>query len=250
MADALAVTLQALAEQTASGEGGAIDIGALRTLLVGAIRVTAKTGSGNVAFELETSPDGTNGWRAVRGLGSLIGVGRLEFHVDECERFVRVKWTLAGITAATFSVAAEAHVLYAKRRDLALLGIQEGALDDATVEKLAANLLSATSDVDDALNTIYTLPLTTWPSSLKQRASDIATWRVMKAIGFQPQGSDEVIRLSFEDAVKWLEKVAQRKIVPAGLTPRLPPAVQTSSGKPQDPGAPIPRMSDNWGDFG
>lgn len=250
MADALAVELHALGEESANGESAAVDIGALRTLLVGAVRITAKTGSGNVAFELQSSPDGTTGWTTVRGIGTLLGVSRSEFHADQCERFVRVKWRLSGITAATFSVTAEAHVLYAKRSDLGLIGIQDEALEDVTIEKLAACLLSSTSDADDALNTIYPLPLETWPSSLKQRCADIATWRVMKAIGFQPQGSDEIIRMSFEDAVKWLSMVAQRKIVPAGLTPKPVPAIQTSSGRPNEPTAETPRMSDDWGDFG
>lgn len=249
MADALAVTLHELGEETTSGSSDAVDIGALRTLLVGTIRVTATAGTGNIALELQTSPDGSTGWRTVRGLAVLGKISRVEYHADECERYVRIAWTLTGFTSVTFQALAEAHALYAKRADLAL-GITEETLEDEDAEKLAKCLLSATSDGDDALNTIYPLPLTTWPTSLKQRCADIATWRVMKAIGFQPQGSDEVIRLSFEDAVKWLRMVAERKIVPAGLTPAPVAAVQTSSGKPSDPDADIPRMSDNWGDFG
>lgn len=250
MADALAVTLHGLAARISNGTGDPIDIGALRTLVAGAVRVTATAGNGSAQFDLETSPDGSTGWRPVRKIAALIGIGIVEFHADECERWVRVAWTLGGFTSVTFSVLAQAHVLYAKRADLVALSIQEGALADQDADKLAKALLSGTSDCDDALNTNYPLPLTTWPSSLTQRAADIAAWRALKSVGFQPQGSDEVIRLAFEDATKWLRAVADRKITPAGLSPKPVDASRASSGNPSNPTDIKPRMSDNWGDFG
>lgn len=249
MADLLAVTLHASGTELSSGTGSAVDVGPLRTLLAGMIRVTAKAGPGQAEFALETSPDGSTGWRPVRDLGVLSDIGRLEFHADECERFVRVRWVLASLTSATFSVTADAHVLYAKRADLGL-SFREKALETEDAEKLAKQLLSATSDIDDALNVNYPLPMTSWPPSITQRCADIGAWRVLKSIGFQPEGSDEVIRLGFEDATKWLEKVAQRKIVPAGLSPKPTDGSRASSGNPSNPTEIPQRFSDNWGDFG
>jgi phage gp36-like protein len=249
VADPLAVTLHALGAESASGVGPAVEIGALRTFLAGSTTLTTKTGNGVVGFAIETSLDGSTGWRTVRDVGALPGAGKIQFHVDELERYVRLAWTFDVVTNATFVVTAEAHVLYAKRSDLGL-SIQADALEDEQEEKLSRALLSATSDIDDALNVNYPLPLTTWPPSITQRCADIGTWRVMKAIGFQPDGSDEVIRMSFDDATKWLEKVAQRKIIPAGLAPRPIDASRASSGNPSNPTEILPRMSDNWGDFG
>jgi phage gp36-like protein len=150
----------------------------------------------------------------------------------------------------TFSVEAEAHSLYATRRHLHLAHVKAKVFENEDAEAIAEALLGATSDAEDALNANFPLPLESWPNSLRDRCAAIAKYRLFSLRGFQPQTTDELIVKDHDDAQKWLRMVGERKLVPPGLVPRPVEAIRTSSGDPELPDNFIPRMSDNWGDFG
>ncbi|MEN6535498.1 MAG: phage protein Gp36 family protein [Bryobacteraceae bacterium] len=67
-----------------------------------------------------------------------------------------------------------------------------------------------------------TLPLTAdqVTLTLKQKACVLMTWNIMSVKGFDPTANaqDAVLRMRYEDAITWFEKVAAGKIQP------IPPA--------------------------
>lgn len=72
---------------------------------------------------------------------------------------------------------------------------------------LAAALADATSEIDGYLAGVYTLPLTTVPPLLPLFCCDIAMYRGAKGASV----TDEC-RRRFEDAIRYLSKVAEGKI--------------------------------------
>lgn len=249
MANALAVELAALSERTATGVGSSVDISTLRTGAKLKARISAVTGD-RAALELrvETSEDGTD-WRKVWACKG--NAGPVEIHVGDLSRYLRASWTFgAGVTAASFVIRGEAHTLFASKADLFASELPEDALRGIKDNEIYKALISTSTDAEDILASGYPVPLTTWPESLTERVCAIAAFRAMKRRGFQPDGSDELIVKGNDDGMKWLKDVAAGKTRPQGMAPATRLGPQTSSGDPLQPTKAVPRMSDNWGDFG
>lgn len=247
MADARDVILYEAAAVIADGEGDAVDIGALHSLLRGVFTVTVVTGTGDVRFIIETSPDGLTGWREVFDF-SARGATTHEFTVDELDRYARVAWELEGPTAVSFSATAESHLLYATRRDLKLKSLSGEVLDSADSQAVAEALLSASGEAEDALNAQYSLPITTWPDSLRARCASIAKYKFFDREGFAPQGIDELIVKNYDDALSWLRAVSTRKIVLSGVAEAAIEPVRYSSGNAENP-VPASKFASDFGDY-
>lgn len=118
---------------------------------------------------------------------------------------------------------------YATVADLKQLGLVAGALSGVDEADIDAALVAASSVADGYLASRYgsSLPLTAWPESLTMAVCQIAAFRIMSAIGFNPEdGSHEVIRMGFEDAMRWLRDVSAGRVTlisaPApALTPKV-----------------------------
>lgn len=245
MADAREVVLYDGASVVADGSGDPVDIGALHTLLRGSFDVTALDGS--VFLVLDTSTSEAGGWRRVYSK-RVADVDKVEFTVDSLDRFVRVGWEFESATSLEFSSTAESHVLYATRKDLRLKELSADVMNSEDSEAVAEDLLSASGDADDALNAQYSLPISTWPDSLRARCASIAKYKFFNRSGFAPQGVDELLVKNYDDALAWLRSVATRKIILSGVTESVIEPIQVSSGNANDPD-PVPKFSSDWGDF-
>ena len=234
MANPLAVVLHASAEVSASGTSAAVDCspevddgGPVRALLSRALlTVTAKSGtSPTLLVSIETSPDGTTGWRSV-GTFTLVTsetYERLSF--APLERYARVRWTLGGTATPkfTFSLTGTAHVIYALPEDMPQLALPAEATADLSDSQIAASLLSATDTVASAIAANHEMPLLSWGGDVQLHTASIAAYHLMCGLGFRPEDYDANIRQRYVDAcgddksIGWLGRVARGAIEPADL---------------------------------
>lgn len=248
MANAQSVELHAQGEETSTGTGPVVEIGETRS----AARLTlrALSGTGALFVSVQTSPDGTNGWRDVAAFDSVEQYPRKQLlHMDDLDAFIRVSWELDG-SDATFTVNGRAHTLFALQEDL------EGELPQqlinhkkVTNDLRSMKLMMASTHAEAAIHAANPIPLTSWDLDLTQKVAVIAAFEVMTHIGFVPQGTDEIIVMKWKAATKYFDRIRERKEKPPGFVPTPFDDTQFSSGDPDDPDKDQPRMSDNWGDF-
>jgi phage gp36-like protein len=224
MANALAVTPHASAEETASGSATAVDIGTLRSCLKLRLDLTALSGTGaKLTVCVETSSASTGPWKSLGSFPALSVAAVKEQVFADCFRYNRVRWVLDGTTpAATFTVSGNAHVLYAKVADLSDHGIAKAALVNIDQSALAKHCLAATDEADGYLAGGKTLPLVAWPDDLTAKVAEIAAYKALKVRGFQPDGSDELIVKGRDDAISWLKGIARGEIDPPGMVDSTP----------------------------
>ena len=117
---------------------------------------------------------------------------------------------------------------YATLPDLVNLGIAGQAIATITNQARLAAIAAASRLADSYLAARFTLPLIAWQQDLTRAVVAIATYDLMSQRGFSPApGSDENIRLRYEDAIRWLEKIAAGLVTPqvtdssSGATPGL-----------------------------
>lgn len=248
MADALNITLHALAAEAVSGEGLSIDIGSTRSAVKLALRVSTLV-SGSLTATLQTSPDG-NTWRTVGAFAAITAAPAVvEQCFDRCERYVRVKWVYGGSPGGgTFSLDGKAHQLFATRVDLDT-AMPSATLAAASDSRIAHGLIKGSTDTEDALGTVHDLPITAWSESVTTRAAAISAYHIAMGPGFAGAGIDELLVKNHDDAQSWLKRVAKGDLDLVGVTPAADSAVLSSSGNPALPDDFRDRMSDNWGDF-
>ena len=97
--------------------------------------------------------------------------------------------------------------------------------------------MGASDLADGYLARQLTLPLSEWGDDLRRHVCAIAAYDLMTQRGYNPEGGDSNLRLRYEDAVRWLERVASGTVRPA-VTDSTPtsstampsgPVVRTSS---------------------
>ena len=104
---------------------------------------------------------------------------------------------------------------YASQDDLFRLGLPEGALRGVSPSTIEEALEAASRLADSYLRARYTLPLTAWDGALSRAVAAIAAYDLMAVRGYDPaRGADEVLRLRYEDAIRWLERVAAGEVSP------------------------------------
>lgn len=112
---------------------------------------------------------------------------------------------------------------YATTSDLARLGIATNALSALATATQEAALDAASSLADGYLASRYALPLTAWGDDLRLHVAGMAAFRLLAGRGYDPQrGGDEVIRMLWDDAIRWLERVSAGNVTPAGITDSTP----------------------------
>jgi phage gp36-like protein len=104
---------------------------------------------------------------------------------------------------------------YATQDDLFRLGLPEGALRGVSPSAIEDALEAASRLADSYLRARYALPLTAWDEALTRAVAAIAAYDLMAVRGYDPaRGADEVLRLRYEDAIRWLERVAAGEVTP------------------------------------
>jgi phage gp36-like protein len=104
---------------------------------------------------------------------------------------------------------------YATQDALYRLGLPEKALRGVPQPTINNALEAASRLADSYLRARYTLPLTAWDEALTWAVAAIAAYDLMAVRGYDPaRGADEVLRLRYEDAIRWLERVAAGVVSP------------------------------------
>ena len=226
MANPLAITLHALGIESSSGQSAAVDIEAIRSAARLTLTITAVVG-GAPTITLETSPDGTTGWRHVGGFTALGAAASEERSFDQCDRYLRVAWTVG--TSATFSVAGDAHQLFVQRADVEA-EIGESALSEVEGNDYANALIKASCDIEDALAGAYVPPFSAIPLSVRQRGGAIAAFRALKQRGFDPDNpADALVLKGNDDAMSWLARVARGALKPPGIIDSTPATYEAAA---------------------
>lgn len=227
MANPLAIVLHALAAETASGQSAAVDMGVSRAAAKLALELTAIAGTTPaLTVSLQTSADGTTGWRTVDSWAALSAVDKAWQSFADLSRYVRVSWALAGSglgLSATFKVEGDAHQLYLQAGDVTSTELPAKAIASVPKTVVANALIVASADGETAMASSFTLPIVSMKSvDMTQRLAAIAAFHIMKFRGFQPQGSDELIVDGKTNADAWLMRISQAKLRPPGITDSAP----------------------------
>lgn len=212
-----AVTLAASAAAASNGTGSTVDLGATSRLLRLVHECTAASGDGReLQVHIETSPDGLGGWRFLGTFAKTTGGASERITLVSPDRFVRASWRLVG-TSFTFSVLGYAGISYANVAQLEAFGVARQALSKISASEKSEALAAATEVASGYLASRWEMPLTAWGTDLSQVTCKLATFELIATRGFNIEGSDEVIRTRYEDAIRWLEKVSSGAITPVGI---------------------------------
>jgi phage gp36-like protein len=103
---------------------------------------------------------------------------------------------------------------YADETDLSQVGMSAKQLTLVSTGQKTAALVAASSVADGYLAAQYdSLPLTTWPESLRTCVARLAAWTLISGpIGFNPDGSHEVFLENQKQAMKWLQDVGNNRV--------------------------------------
>lgn len=246
MSNALAIELHALAERTTDGSGDAEEIGALRSAVDLYLLATEVAAGTQLELVVETSPDGSTGWRRI---GALVATGpsRQRGTYDGCEAYVRVSWNLSG--DCTFQVVGQAHTLYAQPEDLQD-ALPNDVYEQADASVLVRSLIKATSHVAHRVGGAHPLPLTAWTPALVEATASMAAFYVLKKHQLEGGGVEELVKSAYAQAIEWLKEVQRGEVKQAETTPEQELGARIVSGNPDEPETFRARMSDDWGDFG
>lgn len=110
-------------------------------------------------------------------------------------------------------------IAYASPSDLARFGVGAAATSGISSADIVAALDAASALAGGYLAKQYSLPLQGWGDDLRRAVCMIAAYDVIGANrGFNPeQGGDVTLRMRYEDAIRWLERVAAGDIEPIGV---------------------------------
>ena len=229
MPNALDITLQASAPQTAAGSGASVDIGD-RTLVQLTVDLTAITASTVLNLSVQSAVTPTS-WALASRLKPMAAVGAVQVLVPITSRYVRLTWTLTGSApapSATFSVAGQAHQLYCQPGDLTTHAIPGTALEGIEPEARALACLSASDEAAGYLGMAFTLPLSKWDTDLRRYVAYMAVFQLLGARGFEPgSGKDTLIETRRDSAIGWLRRIADGKLRPPGMVDSTPTRRET-----------------------
>lgn len=111
---------------------------------------------------------------------------------------------------------------YADVADLYRLALRQAALSGILVADQNAALEAASRVADSYLQARYKLPLAAWDDDLRRAVAVIAAYDLLSGRGFAPEGSDEHVRLRYEDALRWLRDVSTGVVTPVGIVDASP----------------------------
>jgi hypothetical protein len=212
---------------TGTGTSDAIDLAQYHGGRFSAV-VSSAPGSGQtLALTIERSGSGSS-WETAATFPAIAAAGEFVVESADLDRFVRVKRVPSGIGSWTFGVDGTAHLVYARSRDRARIGIRGGAIPDITVPQYLAAILAATGTVQSYYNR-YDHPLRTWGDDTAQATIALADWQLITARGVDPSSTNEgggTYQSEAERWTAWLGLVAgverNRKLVPSNITDSAP----------------------------
>lgn len=106
---------------------------------------------------------------------------------------------------------------YATITDLTTYGLPAAALAGIYQDQVQDALDAASTTADSYLALRFTVPYANPGADLKDAVSRIAAFNLMATRGYNPDGDAGQLRLRYEDAIRWLEKVSAGKVQPAGV---------------------------------
>jgi len=253
----LALTLRASAASVATGTGTTFDLydaayatdTLKRRLAELTLEVTVVAGTApKLNVTVQTSPN-TTSFQDVLSFSEFEAIGFQRLKFATLERYVRIKWTIAGSGVGlsfTFQVAGFAHVIYADHDDFFLYGlpraaaVPEGGTDP--IDLLSGSLLGAASMANAKIPRAHTLPLKDpYPESLRIAVAKIAGYMFLAQRGFDPDSpADKEVKAGHDDAAKWLNALGGG-VEPDWIdaTPEVYDAgAGVASGVPRDSGWP------------
>lgn len=225
MTPATAVTLEASAAQTATGQGSSLDLGTAVDTLRLTLDVTAVAGtSPTLLVTIQTSSDGA-AWRNVKSFTARNAVGQEALVFVPVDRYVRAIWTIGGTggPSFTFSLAGEklkpyANVAYFRKAH------SGGVFATATDEHLEPYLAASSVEFAGYFGGRYGMPLLSWGDDVRKKVCSHAAWGYMsEKRGFNPESpADAVFRMNYDDAINWLKLVMRNDINPPGIVDSTP----------------------------
>jgi phage gp36-like protein len=118
---------------------------------------------------------------------------------------------------------------YATLLDLAQQGLPDPALEEIDDPTKTAALEAASKLADDYIGGAFVLPLSSYGASLTRHVVSIAVYDLLTRRGFNPDGSDENVRRRYEDAIRWLERIADGRLKPADIIDSTPDEIESAS---------------------
>ena len=106
---------------------------------------------------------------------------------------------------------------YATIDDLTRFGLPAAAFSDLSADDVQAALDAASTVADSYLSLRFTVPYQNPGADIKDAVCRIAAFNIMSSRGFNPDGDAGQLRLRYEDAIRWLEKVAREAAQPANI---------------------------------
>lgn len=236
MSNALAVTLLASGAQTATSTGTSVDLLdvasdlPLRTTLILSVDVDVVAGTlPTLDMDVQTA-DATGGpWRTIGTLSQTVtAAGDFRFLVGDCERFVRLSWTITGTGSPsfTFGVSGVAHVTYASRRDMVLYGMSENVLDQIPEDRKLQALVAASAEMSTNLSVAFTLPLTAWGEDVTKHTAILAVWT---AVANFREGLDETLVDLKDDTLTFMKRIGDGRLRPKTILDSTPDAEEDSA---------------------
>jgi len=224
MTDSLAVTLAESAARTSSGQGSAVDIGELRSVVRLQLECTAASVADSLTVTVQTSADGASAWSTVGTFTARTATGTQTLAVPGCRQYIRAAWAISGTDPSfTFSVAGAAHVCYASADDIGAFCLPPAATADLSSYQVAEHLLAASAEADGYLGIARLLPLVTWGDDLRRHVAGLAAPSIAAAIGYQPESGQAVlVERMRAQAIDWLRGVAAGRIRPSEPTDETP----------------------------
>jgi phage gp36-like protein len=124
--------------------------------------------------------------------------------------------------------------VYATKQDIINTGLPAAALENVTDSSITEALVNASSVADSYLASTYTLPFNTINGALTQRTAEIAAWLIVATRGFNPSDPrDTVIRMRYDDAIKFFDRVSARRATLVGVVDSASPANSNPSPRAQ-----------------
>lgn len=112
---------------------------------------------------------------------------------------------------------------YATLADLAQFAINPNAFASISGSVQQAQLDAASTLAEGYLADQYHLPIVApYPVDLRMNVCQIAAFFLMTFRGYRPGGADELIRVRYDDAIKWLTNIASGMISPPGIIDSSP----------------------------
>lgn len=240
LAGTAALELLASTAISAAGHGSAVYVGQYRAARL-TLDVTAISGAGaTLTAIVETASSSTaSTWTTAGTFDAAAAVGQYDLTVAGLERYVRVRWTVAGTApSVTATVAGEGVFCLASPADRARLGIRGGTIPDVSNAGIVDALIAATPIVLGYLNT-YDLPLVAWGDDLRKACIAVADFDLVTNRGVEPDkqlGASMYVARYREYVGEppqrngWLDLVRRKELRPVGIVDSTPP---TSGGEIQ-----------------